>query len=207
MSPEVQIECPKDHFVWSASPYEWSQVAPINRLGGEWCRVRCPKDQTYVVFELKGPPGSQTAANPRLETTEEENLRKWFEAQQLDSIKNIEAGATALTGLNTGLLGLLFTVVAITGDLPSYVSKVGGMAIAAVTFWLVSLVAALGVLIPGRWMLSLGKPNAQKTLFENMRSRKEGWMLAAAIFFGLGVLMLWLALVTALMTVTAPPAG
>ena len=52
----------------------------------------------------------------REETSEEKKLREWFEAQALESPKNLEDAARLLIGLVTGLLGALFGVLTVSAE-------------------------------------------------------------------------------------------
>lgn len=140
----------------------------------------------------------------REENAEEKRLRAWFEAQALESPKNIEEAARLLVGLVTGLLGALFGVLTISAEkLPAYLSlplvKWSGMA--AVALWLASLLAGLVVILPKKWQSVPGRPDRQAQTFRDLLKRKAAWLTAAVICFGLAVVALAVVLVTALWSV------
>ena len=138
----------------------------------------------------------------REETPEEAALRKWWAAQALDSPKNLEEAARLLVGLVTGLLGALFTVLTVSAEtLPAYMSLplVKASGVAAVVLWLASLLAGLVVVLPRRWSAAPGKPDTQSQMFKKILGYKSAWLTACVIAFGLAVVALGIALVTALL--------
>ena len=138
----------------------------------------------------------------REETSEEKKLREWFETQALESPKNLEEAARLLIGLVTGLLGALFGVLTVSAEtLPPYLSfsAVKWCGILAVVLWLLSLLCALVVVTPRKWLSDAGKPETQNQVFNAMLSHKSGWLKASVILFGGAVVALGVVLVIALL--------
>jgi hypothetical protein len=140
----------------------------------------------------------------REENSEEKRLRKWFEAQTLESPKNIEDAARLLIGLVTGLLGALFGVLTVSAEtLPAYLSLplIRILGVSAVGFWLASLLCGLVVVTPRKWQADSGKPETQYHVFRQLVDYKANWLRAATILFGVAVVALGVVLVTALLSV------
>ncbi len=140
----------------------------------------------------------------REETAQEKRLREWFEAQELESPKNLEDAARLLIGLGTGLIGTLFGVLTVSAEtLPAYLAlplvKVCG--VAAVGLWLLSLLAGLAVVLPFEWKVKMSQPEALERRAAEIVRRKARWLIVSAGAFGLGVLALGIVLATALITV------
>jgi hypothetical protein len=107
-----------------------------------------------------------------------------------------------LVGLITGLLGVLFGVLTVAAEkLPAYLNLPGvrGTGVAAVAFWLGSLLCGLVVVLPFRWQVQPGHPQTEHATFEAILGRKAGWLLAAVIGFALGVIALAIVLIVALL--------
>jgi hypothetical protein len=137
------------------------------------------------------------------ETDEERALREWFSQQVLASPSNLEEAARLLIGLVTGLLGLLFTVLAVAANLlPAYLNLplVRGLGAAVVVLLLLSLIAALLVVIPWRWTFNPAQPASEAATFARILGRKSTALTFAASFFGLGLIVLGMVLVIALAT-------
>lgn len=140
----------------------------------------------------------------REETSDEKKLREWFEAQQLESPKMLDEAARLLIGLVTGLLGVLFSVLALAAEkLPVYVSLplVRWSAAAAVALWLAALLAGLAVVTPRAWRQKPGRPGTQRQTFEDILDWKSRWLRTAVIAFGLATVALATLLITALLAV------
>lgn len=98
----------------------------------------------------------------REETSEEKARREWFEKQALASPDNLEAAARLLIGLATGLLGVLFGVLALKGGpLPAYLQSpwVRGLGVFTVAAILGGLLAALAVVMPDLYRVSSRRPD------------------------------------------------
>jgi hypothetical protein len=138
----------------------------------------------------------------REETQEEKLLRRWFDEQALASPEVLDAAAKLLVGLVTGLLTVLFSVLAVAEDpLPAYL---GSWAIRLLGTWCVlallcALLCALAALWPRRMAVDAARPVDQAKAFAGLLDRKAGWLKAAEITFGLGVVLLGLALIVVLL--------
>jgi len=137
----------------------------------------------------------------RKETPAEAARREWFEKQVLVSPDNLEAAARLLIGLVTGLLGVLFGVLTLEAEkLPEYLRfyVVRGLGITTVVALLSSLLAALVVVLPKRWVSSSSRPASQMAVFERLLRRKSRALTVAVVLFGLGLAALGTVLVMAL---------
>ena len=140
--------------------------------------------------------------NVRAETEEEKKLREWLEQQRLGSLDNLEAAARLLVGLVTGLLGVLFTVLAIASDKPpAYLQRGDIRALGAVSVvaLLIGLLAALVVVLPRPVTFTPSRPATESVAFEEILDRKKRWLQTAVITFSLGVIVLGVVLVIALL--------
>jgi hypothetical protein len=140
----------------------------------------------------------------REENAEEKRVREWFSAQALESPKNLEEAARLLIGLVTGLLGALFAVLTVSAEtLPAYMSlplvRTGG--VEAVALWLVSLLAGLMVVLPRKWQVDAGKPNAQNQALAKMLEHKSRWLAVSVVSFGLAIVALAVVLIAALLSI------
>ena len=141
----------------------------------------------------------------REETPEEKQMRKWFAKQALASPDTLEAAARTILQLVTGLLGVLFAVLAVASDpLPAYLELclVRGLGIATVVALLAALVGALGVVLPRRIQVASARPDQQAAAFQALLARKARWLTGTVVAFGLGVLTLGAALIIALLEAT-----
>ena len=114
---------------------------------------------------------------------------------------NLESTARLLIGLVTGLLGVLFSVLALAAEkTPRYLGapSVRGLGIAAVALLLSSLLAALVVVLPWRWQGSSARPDVQQEVFAGMLRRKATALYTAVVLFALGLMALGAVLVLAL---------
>jgi hypothetical protein len=140
----------------------------------------------------------------REETTEEKQMRRWFAKQTLGSLDTLDAAAKLVISLVTGLLTILFGVLAVTEDpLPAYLH---GWAIRLLGVWCVlallgALLFALVTVWPRRLKTDASRPRTQAEAFDELLDRKAGWLKAAEIAFGLGVFLLGLALIVVLLVV------
>ena len=138
------------------------------------------------------------------ETPDEAALGRWFAKQALASPDTLEAAARLLISLVTGLLTILFGVLAVAKDpLPAYLGAWGLrlLGVACVGALLVALLAALYVVLPQRLEADAARPDTQAQVFEALLRRKAGWLRAAVIAFGLGIVCLGAALIVALLAV------
>ena len=140
----------------------------------------------------------------REETQHEQLIRNWFDKQALASPDTLDAAAKLLVSLVTGLLTVLFGVLAVAEDpLPAYLGswavRLPGMG--CVLALLGALLCGLAALWPQRMEVHAGLPDEQAEAFSGLLKRKAGWLRAAEIAFGLGVVLLGLALIVILFAV------
>ena len=138
----------------------------------------------------------------REETPAEAEMRHWFAGQALASPDTLEAAARLIVSLVTGLLTLLFGVLAVAGDpLPAYLGYglVRALGVVCVVALLAALGAALAVILPRRLEADPARPQTQADAFAGLLARKAGWLRGAVVAFGLGVAALGLALIVALL--------
>jgi hypothetical protein len=139
----------------------------------------------------------------RPETAAEHALDEWFARQTLASLDNVESAARTILGLVTALIGALFGVLTVASkDLPAYLynplTRVLG--VVSVVALLLTVVGALGVLLPLHSQVSSHRPDEQKRAFQAILGRKSRWLTATVVTFGIGVDALGLVLVIALLT-------
>lgn len=140
----------------------------------------------------------------RVESPDEAAQREWFAKNALESPAHLEEAARLLIGLITGLLGALFTVLAIADDpAPAYLRLIWLRVVGAgvVVALLVALLGALVVVLPRRWRTKPAQPATQLHTFEQILAHKARWLTVAVIAFGSGIFLLAVALVTALLTI------
>ena len=140
----------------------------------------------------------------REETPEEASLRGWFARQALASPETLEAAARLIVGLVTGLLTVLFAVLAVAGDpLPAYLRAwyVRWPGVVSVAALLVTLLAALAVVYPRRIEVRPSRPGSQEAAFAALLRFKARWLAVAVVAFGVGVAALGAALIGALVAV------
>ena len=146
---------------------------------------------------------AKTEFTSRAETPEEKALRKWFAKQALASPDALEAAARTILGLITGLLGMLFGVLAVASDpLPAYLGLplARGLGVVTVGALLVALVGTLAVVLPREIKVASARPDQQASAFEVLLARTSRWLTLAVIAFGLGLATLGAVLVVTLLT-------
>lgn len=139
--------------------------------------------------------------NVEVATPEDEALRKWLAEQRLKSVDNLEAAARQIITLVTALLGVLFTVLAVTNDpLPSYMRLplMRGLGIGCVVGLCLALIFALLVVLPFAYGHFPYRTDIQQSVYAQMLGRKATFLTWAGAFFFLGLLALGLVLVGAL---------
>jgi uncharacterized membrane protein YhdT len=144
-----------------------------------------------------------TVISTRAESAEEEALRKWFDQQRLNSPTNLEDAAKLIIGLISGLLTVMFGVLAIAQkDLPGYLAfpAVHWLGALVVALLFISLASALVVVLPFRTSTKSDQPQDQRQAFEGLLERKAIAITVTAVAFGLGIAALAAALVVALLS-------
>jgi hypothetical protein len=144
-----------------------------------------------------------TVISTRAESSEEEAMRKWFDQQRLSSPDNLDQAARLVIGLISGLLTVMFGVLAVAQqkDLPGYLAlpPVRWLGALVVVLLFVSLAGGLVVVVPFRTAAQPGQPDAQRRAFEAILQRKSSALTVSAVAFGLGIAALASALVVALL--------
>lgn len=142
-----------------------------------------------------------TAGRP--ETPAEKDLSEWFAKQTLASLDNIETAARTILSLVTALIGALFGVLTVASkDLPAYLDNplTRWLGVISVVALLLTIVGALGVLLPFHATVASHRLDQQKQAFQSILNRKSRWLKATVITFGIGVDTLGLVLIIALLT-------
>lgn len=135
---------------------------------------------------------------------EEEALRQWLAEQRLKSVDNLEGAARQIITLVTALLGVLFTVLAVSKEpLPAYLqlAMLRNLGIVCVVALCLALGFALPVVLPLAYRHFPHRPDKQQELFAHLLRRKANLLIVAAVFFFVGLLALSLVLVLALIHV------
>ena len=139
-----------------------------------------------------------------LETPKEQALREWFAKQALASPGTVEAAARTIIGLVTGLLSILFGVLAVAGDpLPSYLWTpwVRPLGVTVVVTLLIALICALVVVLPRKVAVSHHQPEEQAKARQALLARKSRWLKVAIVAFGAGLVALGAVVIVALLRV------
>lgn len=140
----------------------------------------------------------------RPETPEEARLREWWARQAVAAPDNLEAAARQIIGLVSGLLGVLFGVLALAANpLPVYLQRddVRVAGVAAIALLLAALLAGLAVIFPQSAIAPRARPDEQAGQFAALLGRKSSALGLAAVCFGLGVVALGAALIIALLSI------
>ena len=140
----------------------------------------------------------------REETPDEAATRRWFAKQALASPDTVDSAARLIISLVTGLLTVLFSVLAVAADpLPAYLGHpaIRALGVLSVLFLLVGLLFSLAVVMPRRVEADAARPSSQAQAFVDLLEKKVGWLRVAVIVFGLGVVSLGGALIGALIIV------
>jgi p-aminobenzoyl-glutamate transporter AbgT len=138
-----------------------------------------------------------SVGEPRLETSQEEALRLWFEEQEKAGLSNLEAGARQIIQLVTAFYGVIFGALSLGGDsleasLHYRWVIIPGMA--AVLALLGAMIAALVVVLPlFSYRYNPHKPAEQQAAYRKMVSLKSRGLRLAVVAFGIGlVAFAWL---------------
>ena len=145
-----------------------------------------------------------TVVNTRPETAAEAAQREWFEKQVLASPDRLEEAARLIIGLVTGLVGLLYGVLAIESEkLPAYLQLplVRGLGVVTVVLLVLALLEALIVVLPLRLVAASARPKTQAAAFADMLRRKSAALTLSVASFAIGLVTLGAVLIIALVTV------
>jgi hypothetical protein len=138
----------------------------------------------------------------REEAPDEASLRRWFAKQPLAAPDTLDAAARLIVSLVSGLLTILFGVLAVAADpMPAYLSRwpIRLLGVLSVLFLLGGLFCALVAVLPRRMETDAARPKTQAKAFDDLVQRKAGWLTSAVITFGLGIVFLGVALIAVLL--------
>ncbi len=134
-------------------------------------------------------PEKIVAASARAPRPDEEALHAWFAEQEKDPTKQIDAGAQQIIQLVTALYAVIFGVLAFASDpMPAYLAQANVRIFGLVTVvaYLVALLAALAVIMPGAYRYAKASQTRLEATFAAVMRRKV-WGLGVALFcFALG---------------------
>jgi hypothetical protein len=121
------------------------------------------------------------------ETTDDRELREWFESQERGNIERLEAGAQTIIQLVTGLYGVLFAVLALSNQ-PAYLQNpiVRWAGTAGVCTFFGSLLAAMLVALPRRISYQKDNLTEMQRVYSRLQGRKATLLRAAQIVFLIG---------------------
>lgn len=125
------------------------------------------------------------------ETSEDRELREWFEQQKRGNIDRLEAGAQTLIQLVTGLYGVVFAVLAL-GDQQANLGRASvrwAGSIGTLLFF-GALLAAVQVVWPRANSYQPGNLSEMQQVYERMVARKARWLRVAQGAFLLGMICL-----------------
>lgn len=121
------------------------------------------------------------------ETTDDRELREWFESQERGNIERLEAGAQTIIQLVTGLYGVLFAVLALSNQ-PAYLQNpiVQWAGTVGVCTFFGSLLAAMLVALPRRITYQKDNLTEMQQVYSRLQGRKATLLRAAQIVFLIG---------------------
>ena len=126
----------------------------------------------------------------RVETDADKRLAALFDKLEQESLDNLEKGARDLLQLVTALFGILFGILALGGDTVAAPLRLPGVILpAAISLLalLITLIAALDVIVPGPYRIRRQSLSDQAGAWERMLRRKRDGLRAAAVSFGIGL--------------------
>lgn len=121
------------------------------------------------------------------ETTNDQELREWFEQQERGSIERLETGAQTIIQLVTGLYGVLFVVLAL-GDQPAYLQKpvVQWAGTISVFTFFGSLLASVLATLPRRVSYQQDNLTEMQQAYRQLERWKAGFLRVAQLMFLIG---------------------
>ncbi len=125
----------------------------------------------------------------RAPTSEEEALHRWFEEQEKDPPKPLEEGAKQIISLVSALFSVVFGILALADNpLPAYLTQVPVRVLGAVAVlaYLVALLAALVVVLPGAYRYAAASQTQRLAAFRALMRRKVIGLRVALVAFALG---------------------
>ncbi len=134
-------------------------------------------------------PEEIRAVRQRAPTPEEEALHRWFEEQEKDPPKPLEEGAKQIISLVSALFSVVFGILALADNpLPVYLTQlpVRVLGAVAVLAYLVGLLAALVVVLPGAYRHAAASQTQRLAAFRALMRRKVIGLRVALFAFALG---------------------
>ena len=134
-------------------------------------------------------PEEIRAVRQRAPTPEEETLHRWFEEQEKDPPKPLEEGAKQIISLVSALFSVVFGILALADNpLPVYLTQlpVRVLGAVAVLAYLVALLAALVVVLPGAYRHAAASQTQRLAAFRALMRRKVIGLRVALFAFALG---------------------
>lgn len=121
------------------------------------------------------------------ETTDDRELREWFESQERGNIERLEAGAQTIIQLVTGLYGVLFAVLALSNQ-PAYLQNpiVQWAGTVGVCTFFGSLLAAMLVAIPRRIVYQKDNLTEMQRVYGRLQGQKATLLRTAQVVFLIG---------------------
>lgn len=134
-------------------------------------------------------PEEIRAVRQRPPTVEEEALHRWFEEQAEDPPRPLEEGARQIIGLVSALYSVIFGILALADTpLPAYLTWLPVRVLGAVVVlsYMVALLAALLVVVPGTYRYAAGSQTQREQAFRRLMQRKLIGLRVALVAFGTG---------------------
>lgn len=134
-------------------------------------------------------PEEIRAVRQRAPTPDEEALHRWFEEQEKDPPKPLEEGAKQIISLVSALFSVVFGILALADNpLPVYLTQlpVRVLGAVAVLAYLVGLLAALVVVLPGAYRHAAASQTQRLAAFRALMRRKVIGLRLALAAFALG---------------------
>lgn len=135
-------------------------------------------------------------------TATDEELLKWFAAQQIKSVDHVEAGARQIIALCSTLLTILFGLVALTGSAPPIYTQRAlfqWLSLVGVVGLFLALFCALMVVIPSTYRVAINDPDALEARFGEILQHKTGGLNLAVVSFTIAMFCLTAMIVGALL--------
>lgn len=123
----------------------------------------------------------------RIAGEEDQRLAALFARLEQESLDNLEKGGRELIQLVTGMLTIIFGVLALGGKEAAAALSLPlplGLAAASLVLLLITLIAALDVVLPGAYRVRDASLSDRAAAYDKMLRRKSEGLRAAAICFG-----------------------
>lgn len=137
----------------------------------------------------------------RLATPEENQLLARFAQWEAESLTNLESGARQIIQLVSALFGVMLGTLALGDEkfaLALQAPLVKWCAGLALLAWLIALLTALAVVIPGEFRPRRSSLDDMRTTYSILLQNKIQWLYCAVVAFGAGIVAFALLLFTLL---------